>query len=80
MPPGRKWILGRRTTAERAYERRGTTLRDALVQPKTLKQYYKYARKLLPIVRKASNELELDELMADHLEVMWQSGRPLYHA
>ena len=80
MPHGRKWVLGRPTAAERARERRGITLRDSLVQPKTLKQYYKYARKLLPIVRKASDELELDEMLADHLEEMWETGRPLYHA
>ena len=80
MPPGRRWVLGRRTTAERARERRGIALRDSLVQPKTLKQYYKYAKKLLPIVRKASDELELDELLADHVETLWETGRPLYHA
>ena len=80
MPPGRKWVLGRRTAAERAQEHRGIILRDSLVQPKTLKQYYKYARKLLPIVRKASDEMELDELLADHMEEMWETGRPPYHA
>ena len=80
MPPGRKWVLGRRTTAERVRERRGIVLRDSLVQPKTLKQYYKYAKRLLPIVRQAKDEIELDELLADHLEEMWEAVRPSYHA
>ena len=80
MPRAHKWILGRRSTAERAKERRGIVLKDSLVKPKTLQQYYKYARKLLPIVRKAQDERDLDQLLSDHLEDMWRAGRPLYHA
>ena len=80
MPHAPKWILGRRSTAERARERRGIVLKDSLVKPKTLQQYYKYARKLLPIIRTARDESELDELLADHLEHLWEKGRPLYHA
>ncbi|CAK9099412.1 unnamed protein product [Durusdinium trenchii] len=74
---------GHRTRVQSTFKepkRRGIVLKDSLVKPKTLQQYYKYARKLLPIIRQAHDEHELDELLSEHLEDMWRTGRPLYHA
>lgn len=72
-------VLGRRSTAERARARRGIVLRDSIVKPRTLEQYYKFGRKLLPLFRAATSEEQLDDSICGWIEASWTKGRPLYH-
>ena len=74
----RSFVLGRRSKAERVRERQGIVLRDRLVTRKTLGQYYKFTRKLLPWIRNLTSDDDLDETVCSWVEHYWETGRLLY--
>lgn len=74
----RTFVLGRRSKAERARERKGIVLKDRLVSQKTLSQYYRFTRKLLPWIRDLPSDEALDEAVSSWIEHYWETGRPLY--
>ena len=72
-------VLGRRSTAERARARSGIVLRDSIIKPRTLEQYYRFGKKLLPLFRAAKSEQQLDDAICTWIEQAWSKGKPLYH-
>lgn len=74
----RSFVLGRRSKAERVRERQGIVLKDRLVTRKTLGQYYKFTRKLLPWIRNLTSDDDLDETVCSWVEHYWETGRLLY--
>ena len=70
-------VLGRRSSAERARARK--VLRDSIVKPRTLEQYYRFGKKRLPLFRAATSEEQLVDTICAWIEDAWTRGRPLYH-
>ena len=74
----RSFALGCWCKAERARERKDIVLKDRLVTHKTLSQYYKFTRKLLPWIRRLTSDEELDDAVSAWVEHYWETGRRLY--
>lgn len=74
---GIRILAGRKTRAERIYERAKISLDDAALTSQTQTRYYLALRKLLPYFEKAENEHEIDGLLCRWIRRMWRQGEPL---
>ena len=71
-------FVAKRTRAERARDRRGVTLEDLSITPKTKALYFFFTCKILKIVGSARDESDLDDLLAAWIEKRWAAGAPLF--
>lgn len=79
MLPRVRWTLsGKRTRAERKWQRRHIVLRDAGITAKTQLRYFVGLRKLLQFLPHVNSALELDESISDWIQECWQEGEGLY--
>lgn len=79
MGPRVRWTFsGKRTRAERQWQRRHIVLRDAGITPKTKLRYYMGLRQLLKYLPEVQSALELDEAVSDWIQICWENGEGLY--
>ena len=78
MPVGRPRFVERTTRKERQKQRQNIILYDAAISERTQERYYNGVRLLMPILDKVSTAFELDDAIADWVELQWKQGQSLY--
>ena len=78
MPVGRPKFVERTTRKERQKQRKDIVLYDAAISERTQECYFNGVRLLMPILVKVSTAFELDDAIADCVELQWKQGQSLY--
>ena len=78
MPPvGTESILTGRTTEDRKRVRKGTSLRDSGITPKTRQRYHAGLNVILPFLEGIGHLDELGAVAEEWVECQWELGSPL---
>ena len=73
-----RWkFAGRRTREERRAQRRDVVLKDAGITLKTQQRYFLGLQKLLPHLQGINTALDLDEQVAQWIQLSWEDGESI---